>query len=652
MALLAHSSGSIDVAITEEEEAAPSADGQHEDRELGGLAEYLDPKSIEPHVVEAGGQAGGDNGAPLIYHDVSIHFYIKTSGKVPYIERAEHIADTWGRNADQITFLFDNSNHENVEIFARERPWTAINHVEGTDRQGDYKGQGKAGEALPWVRVRAAYKAQRLKTRAVFTDFFDPALPQPNADWVCYFDDDMVVNLPNLKMDLLEKEQQCAPNCLISDRQGYGGIQYTAGGWCMQHHLAQRVNELLKYKTDEDLGWKNTDDVCFNKQVMTNSLGVVVMDSDKWYSELSWRKKSKKRLKLGSLKTHTIGTFMERMVPNLAVYHTKFEIGDPVNMALQAESGNIAGQEGNQRRRQLRGIDAYSDPKSVMDISRSLRPTVNNDVSIHFFIKSSGRQPYMERATQVADTWGKDTDGITFLFDSYRKRDNIRFGRKRRWVGVNHVEGTDHQGEYKGTEGAVRGKAYQAQRVKTRAVFSEFDVLEQKPDWVCYLDDDMMVNVPNLKADLLQKEALCSPDCLIADGQKFMMSIPYTVGGWCMERNLAQRVSDLLKDKSDQELNWTGTDDLGFNKHIMQQWLGVTVTNSEEWYSEYSRPIVMSDDATAASAGLQKFTRNEAEPKEAATWAQSQPTWEKDGAFMQEFVPSLAVYHVRYAQPA
>ena len=84
----------------------------------------------------------------------------------------------------------------------------------------------------------------------------------------------------------------------------------------------------------------------------------------------------------------------------------------------------------------------------------------------------------------------------------------------------------------------------------------------------------------------------------------------------------------------------------------MQQWLGVTVTNSEEWYSEYSRPIVMSDDATAAAAGLQKFTRNEAEPKEAATWAQSQPTWEKDGAFMQEFVPSLAVYHVRYAQPA
>eukprot|EP00578_Thalassiosira_sp_NH16_P031412 CAMPEP_0181079906 /NCGR_PEP_ID=MMETSP1071-20121207/2279_1 /TAXON_ID=35127 /ORGANISM="Thalassiosira sp., Strain NH16" /LENGTH=178 /DNA_ID=CAMNT_0023161339 /DNA_START=243 /DNA_END=779 /DNA_ORIENTATION=- len=170
--------------------------------------------------------------------------------------------------------------------------------------------------------------------------------------------------MTNLMMDLFEKEPQCSPNCLIADKKGHGGIQYTAGGWCMQRQLVQRVGELLKEKNDQALGWKSTDDVCFNKQVMTAGLGVTVIDSDRWFSELSWRRRDKKRQKLGSVGTHKI-LFMQTVVPSLAVYHQSFEDRRPIGVILEGHS-----------RRSL-GLAEFSSPKSnssrVMDERGLLR---------------------------------------------------------------------------------------------------------------------------------------------------------------------------------------------------------------------------------------------------------------------------------------
>lgn len=244
------------------------------------------------------------------------------------------------------------------------------------------------------------------------------------------------------------------------------------------------------------------------------------------------------------------------------------------------------------------------------------------------------------RARSIAETWGKDAGAghITFLFDNVNKEEVDTFGRSHPWVTIRHIEGTDKQGDYK--RGRDRGPAYEAQRTKTRAVFVEFDLLQQKPDWICYLDDDMMVNVKNLEQDLFEKAKVCSPQCFVADAQirsKTRRNLPaYTVGGWCMESYLADRVAKMLEGKSDAEVNFINQDDLGFSR-FMRLTMRVWATNSNLWYSELSRPKL-------AGNKFHKSMWNQD-----ADYPETVPTWENDPDFMRAFVGSLAVYHVQYA---
>ena len=67
----------------------------------------------------------------------------------------------------------------------------------------------------------------------------------------------------------------------------------------------------------------------------------------------------------------------------------------------------------------------------------------------------------------------------------------------RKWAKVKHVKGTDKQGEYKHATGRydpILKVAWAAQRLKTRAVFTEEEEQNSPVDWVCYIDDDMVVN--------------------------------------------------------------------------------------------------------------------------------------------------------------
>jgi len=195
-----------------------------------------------------------------------------------------YIADTWARDAwvreagdRRVTFLFDHKNEDAVSDLGRSAPWIEIRHVDGTDRQGEYK-KG-AGDKF------AAWEAQRTKTRAVFLDYVNGDPP----DWVCYLDDDMLVNVANLRRDLAEQSRSCADNCLIADamarRKGGGG--WTVGGWCMNGSLAKRTAVLLDERTDASLGWTNNDDVSFNRAVMMNANKVRPRSSPLWYSEYS-----------------------------------------------------------------------------------------------------------------------------------------------------------------------------------------------------------------------------------------------------------------------------------------------------------------------------------------------------------------------------
>lgn len=275
------------------------------------LSEYLDPKSTFPRLINAPPNS-----------DVSVHFYIKTSGNHPFLERAEAIADTWGRETDGITFLFDNNNSDEVAQFDQLRPWVSVKYVEGTDVQGDYKDINARDRAA----LSESYQGQRKKTRAVFADHL--AKPGPIPDWVCYIDDDMIVNVPILKVDLVNKEPQCSPDCLIADRHIHGRgfreatVQYSAGGWCINRDLAHRVGALFSDKSDEELNWLGNDDYSFNLDVMKGWLGVTPTDSEKWYSELYWRRRNKPKKLENVGRLCSLSSFSEMVVPTLAVYQT------------------------------------------------------------------------------------------------------------------------------------------------------------------------------------------------------------------------------------------------------------------------------------------------------------------------------------------
>jgi len=177
--------------------------------------------------------------------DIKIKYFVKTSGQKPYLSLARNIASSWGREVTEgdpgkkqrMVFLEDSLNNpEGVDELENDHPWISVERVRGTDCQGEYKISG--GD------VNCAHLAQRLKTRAVFDLFGKEAFQSTDAshyDWLCYFDDDSVVNVENLVNELQSKYKECAPSCFIADAPAFGNrTPYPAGGWCMERMAAMR----------------------------------------------------------------------------------------------------------------------------------------------------------------------------------------------------------------------------------------------------------------------------------------------------------------------------------------------------------------------------------------------------------------------------
>ncbi len=79
----------------------------------------------------------------------------------------------------------------------------------------------------------------------------------------------------------------------------------------------------------------------------------------------------------------------------------------------------------------------------------------------------------------------------------------------------------------------------------------------------------------------------CAPDCIIGDKRKHSGTY-YTNGAWCMNKDLVQRITALLKDKTDEELGWLATDDVSFHQAVIINAIGTEATDSEKIYSRLS----------------------------------------------------------------
>jgi len=193
-------------------------------------------------------------------------------------------------------------------------------------------------------------------------------------------------------------------------------------------------------------------------------------------------------------------------------------------------------------------------------------------------------------------------------------------------------------GEYKAEfKGGDLNAAHLAQRIKMREVFKEYAKLnDPKPDWVCYFDDDMDAQVAVLKEDLVRLKPSCSPNCWIADGFHGFAS-----GAWCMQKELTERVGTLLDTNTDQDLKWLTTDDNGFRGNVMKP-IGVdNIVSSENWYSEFHRPIAADDPSDGYKKIDERLTHDD--------MIRHSAPWTKDGSFMEKWFPTAAVFNTAYS---
>ena len=232
----------------------------------------------------------------------TITFYIKTSTRAPYYNRAKMIDNTWGRNLTNIYYLIDSKN------LSITKNVNQTIYVQGTESQHYYKtGLGNKADA---------FKAQRLKTRAVFLNYRE-------TDWICYMDDDMVVNMFNLQKELQYEKG------ILGDVSNFKGTWYTMGGWCMDKQHAIRIKKVLETHTDENIEWRATDDVSF-AIALKKTLNFTIKNSSKWFSQHSkitslHKKVSIRAIGYFSMKCETNKTIVLKTLEDASAYWQGFK---------------------------------------------------------------------------------------------------------------------------------------------------------------------------------------------------------------------------------------------------------------------------------------------------------------------------------------
>lgn len=260
-----------------------------------------------------------------------------------------------------------------------------------------------------------------------------------------------------------------------------------------------------------------------------------------------------------------------------------------------------------------------------VDLSERPQLCTVNGVKVLFAIKTSSKSKYADNLKHMCDTWGKTwCDGnVTALSDNSSSSNNKDMRALFPRLTIFEVPDSNNFGNYKGyfdkATGDYKGYideatrrermliAFRAQIIKLIALFEIFKALPTaltSDTWLCYLDDDMYVNVPALVSELRGVPLpLTGPGRWIADagitpGQQWKSNSTgeppmYSNGGFCMDSVLALAVANSILTEyaihKDRVLGM-GPDDTGFASWIRRQ-LGHTVVDSKAWFSQNSAPV-------------------------------------------------------------
>ena len=351
-----------------------------------------------------------------------------------------------------------------------------------------------------------------------------------------------------------------------------------------------------------------------------------------------------------------------KMATNIRIY-ALLALLSFLSLLIIGHDGEISKRLGEKTYRPATSYDRRPKPPDTAPLpsTEELLPRV------HFYVKAScNSSSYFERAKHAAETWAKDAeDHVTFLFDDENGGfDDLSVAHKEiEMISVDRMK--DRHGEYTTPEeGSSEVTKAQRLRRKTRAVFMDYvrrkyRARQGRPsdtDFICYLDDDMSVNVLNLRQDLASKMTNCSPFCIVGEIFGNAEAEPWacwTVGGWCMQQHLLLQVAKLLARNTDDELVWTGSDDVGFNEVLQRRNLHLNYVNSDRWYSELSYAVPGADGHQVLKKTF--FTERVERNINIATFALAQVQWRKaikkkaiDPAFIGGIIENSAVYHVEW----
>lgn len=215
--------------------------------------------------------------------NTTVFYAIKTSSKAPYVVRATEILSTWGRwCSDRIALISDDSN---ISANARFQDlFTNVSIVVPPDVEnfGDYHTH------YTEEKYQAAWRAQRKKTRTAIRHFLDHRTEK----YLCYFDDDMYVHVPNLEYELSQRFSQCEV-CMTAavwfpktggagqGRAGTGrdvpDVPCPGNGWCMTRPFAL---DFMRELDKPDARWNWTDDGGLG--IFMHDHGMILQDSRLW----------------------------------------------------------------------------------------------------------------------------------------------------------------------------------------------------------------------------------------------------------------------------------------------------------------------------------------------------------------------------------
>ena len=212
-------------------------------------------------------------------------------------------------------------------------------------------------------------------------------------------------------------------------------------------------------------------------------------------------------------------------------------------------------------------------------------PFTRSNLSILVALKTSSKHRFFTATMKVISSWGRDVAGhLLVVTDDAVPLHNQQLRLLLQNESALLIpKGASDFNAYKTKKDSRKSlsSGFHAQQDKTKAVLRTF-VRSRKEHFVCYFDDDMYVNVPNLKLELYAHATSDRAKHLLSSTSQLGKLAPWSQGGWCASRDTAMRIVEELEKVP----YWKGEDDVGFAQYLRHR--DFHIVHSPLWLNQFT----------------------------------------------------------------